>query len=150
VSAAEFRQLLAAGDVDALRGAWSRVAPHLPQPETREQAEIVMHHARTATESLELRPRAYSHRWLTERLLPSGLPDRLKPSAERLYPTVAEAVGFSANFASEWMRPAAAEVEREVSSAIEECYADGATEVSFVKSRMKEAHARTMRALFGR
>lgn len=151
--AAAFRQLLEAGDVDALRSAWSRVAPHLPQPPSREAAELAMHHARTQMASLPLRARAWSHRWLSERGLPSGLPDMLRPRAERIYPRVAEAVGISVNFSSEWMKPAAAEVRGAMEDAVAEAYADvrgdRLPDPEFVAARMKTAKARKMRALFG-
>lgn len=145
----EFRNLLDAGDVDALRDAWARVAPHLPQPETREQAEIVMHHARTQAESLPLKARAYSHRWLTEHDLPSGLPDHLKQSAERLYPVSAEGVGISVTMRSEWMRPAMLEVRGAMEYAVSDAYAERRTSPAFVKARMNEAKTRTLKALFG-
>lgn len=150
---AAFRALLEAGDVDALRKAWSRVAPHLPQPASREQAEVVMHHARTQTASLPLRARAWSHRWLSERGLPSGLPDPLRPKAERIYPRIAEGVGISVNFKSAWMKPAAAEVRGAMEDAVSEAYADTRggqrPDPGFVAARMKDAKARKLRALFG-
>ena len=150
---AAFRQLLAAGDVDALRAAWSRVAPHLPQPPTREAAELAMHHARTQTASLPLRARAWSHRWLSERGLPSGLPDPLRPRAERMFPRIAEGVGISVNFKSEWMKPAADEVRGAMEAVVAEAYADAKgdrlPDPAVVAARMKQAKARKIRALFG-
>lgn len=150
MAAAEFRQLLEAGDVDALRAAWAQVMPGLPQPESREHAEVAMHHARTQTLSLHIRHRAYSHRWLTERSLPSGLPDELKPLAERMYPAVVSAVGISVNARSEFMRPAMVEVQTALEHAVEDCYADNKTEPEYVRARMTEVRGRTMRQLFGR
>lgn len=147
---ADFRRCLESGDVDGLRAAWAAVMPELPQPETREQAEIVMHRARTEAECLPLRARAYSHRWLTERLLPSGLPDHLKPGAERLYPRVVDAVGVSINFRSRLLKPASRIVERSMCDAVEDAYAAGRKEPAFVKARMTEARDRTIKALFGR
>lgn len=148
--AADFRQLLEAGDVDALRKAWHRVAPTMPQPRSREEAEITMHHARTQSETICFNQRAYSHAWLTERGLPSGLPDHLKPRAERAYPRVAEAVGISINYSSKLLAPAAAEVRVAMSDAVEECFADGRREPEFIKQRMLSAQERTLHALFGR
>jgi hypothetical protein len=150
VSALAFRNLLEQGDVDGLCAAWGTLFPGMPQPDTREQAEIVMHRARTETQSLALAPRAWSHRWLTERDLPSGLPDALRPSAERMYPRVALAVGISVNMRSAWMRPAVAEVRGAMEHAVLEADADGWLSDSVrVKARMLEAKGRTMRALFG-
>lgn len=139
----EFRQLLEAGDVDGLMKAWSRVAPHLPQPQSREQAEITMHMARTQSETIPLRHRQYSHCWLTERMLPSQLPPKDLP-------TIAEAVGISVNFGSKYLEPAAIEVRGAMEDAVNDCYANGETQVPFVRARMAEARDRTMKALFGK
>ena len=150
MSGAAFRSLLEAGDVDALRGAWARVAPHLPQPESHEQAEIVMHHARTSSGSISFKARAWSHRWLSERDLPSGLPDGLRPPAERLYPRIAEAVGIAVKASNPYLKDAAAEVQQAMSDAVEDAYAGGRKDQIFVRARMEEAKARTYKALFGK
>lgn len=149
MTALAFRNLLQAGDVEGLRAFWRNASPHLPQPESREQAEIVMHRARTEAESLPIDKRAYSHRWLCDRGLPSGLPDELKPRAERIYPRVVEAVGISVNARSEMLKPLAREVERAMADAVEEAYADGRTDPGFIKSRMAEVKDRTWRQLMG-
>lgn len=109
-----------------------------------------MHRARTEAESVSLKARAYSHRWLVERNLPSGLPDELKPKAERLYPVPAQAVGISVNFRSEWMRPAAVKVRGAMETAVGEAFADGRRDTAFVSARMAEAKDKTIKALFGR
>lgn len=146
----EFRTLLANGDVAALRAAWHRLAPHLPQPQNDEQAEIVMHHARTLTDSLSLRARAYSHRWLDERGLPSGLPDFLKAKAERMYPRIVEGVGISVNSSSALLRPATVEIRRAMEDAVSDAYANGDRDPELVRGRMVEARQRVYKALFGR
>lgn len=146
----DFRQALEAGDVRRLRRMWSSFMPHLPQPENAEQAEITMHHARTVAVSISFRARAYSHRWLAERSLPSGLPDNLRPKAERLYPVIAEGVGISVNTRNPYLKPAMVEVRQAMEAAVEEAYADGRRDPAFVTSRMNLARERTMRALFGR
>jgi len=146
----EFRLMLESGRVEVLRSLWSHVFPGLPQPESREQAEIVMHRARTEAESVSLKARAYSHAWLCERGLPSGLPDDLKPKAERIYPVVVSAVGVSINARSPLLQPAAKMVERVVCDAVEDLYADGRTDPTFVRSRILEVKDREFRALFGR
>ncbi len=143
----QFRQYLADGDVDGLVGLWAQANPGLPRPETREQAEIWMHYARTRAETIPLRPRAYSHAWLLERSLPSGLPDALKPSAQKLYPVIVEAVGVSVNFGSSLLKPAAAIVQRAMCDAVEEAYADGRREPAFVKRRMAIAKRRAFKQL---
>lgn len=149
MSVAAFRALLERGDVDGLRAAWSQIAPHLPQPASREQAEIVMHRARTEAATVNFRARAYSHRWLIERDLPSGLPDELKPNAEQVCPTFAQAVGISVNVRNEYLKPVAAEVEKAMAYAVEDAFADNRKDPAFVSQRMQEAKDRTFRALIG-
>lgn len=151
MSSGEFRALLIAGDVQGLRGLWEVAMPHLPQPKSYAEAEKVMHITRTQTASIPLRPRAYSHRWLTERNLPSYLPDELKPKAERMYPVVVEGVGiFVKPSNNAYLRPAQLEVQTSMEHAVADAYAEGRTDPEFVKARMAEAKDRTMRALFGR
>lgn len=145
----EFRAALEAGDVVLIRRMWSAFMPHLPQPQTQAEAEAFMHHARTQAESITFRARAWSHRWLTERDIPSGLPDRLRPSAERVYPRVVEGVGISVNTRSEYLRPAMVEVRRSMEDAVADCYANGDTAPELVRARMGEAREGTMRRLFG-
>lgn len=145
----DFRAALEAGDVRLCRKMWASFMPHLPQP-SPENAEAAMHMARTACETVSFKARAWSHRWLGERGLPSQLPDRLKPSAERLYPRVAEGVGISVNCRNPFMRPAMGEVRRAMEDAVADCYANGDTSPLIVKPRMAEARSRTMRKLFGR
>lgn len=145
-----FRDLLEAGDVRSLRRYWAEKAPNMPQPKSAEEAEIVMHRARTEAESVAFRHRAYSHAWLCERCLPSGLPDRLKPSAEKLYPVEKLGVMISVNFKSRWMKPAANEVRGAMEHAVLEAEADGLLANSaHVSARMADAREKTMRALFG-
>lgn len=139
-----FREALANLDVDLMLKAWAATCPHLPAPKTRPDALAALHMARTAAESMSLQDRAYSHRWLTERRLPSQLPDALRPSAERLYPVRIEAVGISVN--SKY-----AVVEKAIRGAMEEvvadCYANGDKAPEIVKPRMMEARARERRGL---
>jgi hypothetical protein len=149
MSAAAFRALLEAGDVKALRKAWAQVAPHLPQVTSDEQAEIVMHMTRTSSTSVRFRFRAYSHRWLSDRDLPSQLPDELKPKAERRYPKVVEGVGISLNTKSELLKPVIGIVRGEMEKAVEEAYADNRTEPEFVTQRMGEARRRAYKSLLG-
>lgn len=118
----QFRSALEDGDVAALRAIWAQAMPHLPQPATDAEATVVMHHARTGAESLPLAKRAYSHAWLVERGYPSGLPDRLKPTAERLYPRVLKAVGVAVRAAYPEVGKA---VQQAMCAAVEELHADG-------------------------
>ncbi len=143
MNAAAFRQLLEDGDVDGIMRHLAMTASHLPQPKNREQAEIMMHVARTAADTITLPARRYSDRWLRERGLPSKLPDDLKP-------TIAEAVGISVNFRSAVLKPAALEVRGAMEHAVEDCYANGDTDVATVQRQMAEARDKTMKALVGR
>jgi hypothetical protein len=148
---AEFRQALENGDVAALQRIHPILFPHAPAAPTSGDAEIQMHMARTQADWLDLKRRAYSHRWLQERGYPSQLPDDLKPKAERLYPIIAEAVLVSANSNSPILKPAMPIVQKAMCDAVEEAAADGKlSDSEFVKARMGEARRRSMRQLFGR
>lgn len=144
----DFRAALEAGDVRKVRKMWAAFMPHLPQPDA-DGAEAAMHVARTAAETVSFKARAWSHRWLTEQGLPSRLPDRLKPSAERIYPRVVEGVGISVNARSPLLKPAMAEVRRAMENAVSDCYANGDTSPAIVRPRMFEAREKTLRSLFG-
>jgi hypothetical protein len=92
---AEMRRCLMECDCHGIRALWRHISPHLPQPETDEEALKTLHLARTLTRSIPVRYRMYSHAWLRDHDLPSGLPDKLRPKAERIYPPVVEAVGIA-------------------------------------------------------
>lgn len=145
----EFRRCLVELDVAGIRRLWAFVSPHLPQPESDKDALISLHMARTQSSLVELKLRAYSHRWLLDTGYPSGLPDELKPKAERLYPKLVGAVGIAVRASSEFMRPVAAEVQKAMSDAVAEAYADGREDPAFVQERMFEARSRVRRKLLG-
>jgi hypothetical protein len=90
-----FRAALETLDVELTRKIWAHAMPHLPQPETDDETLTAMHAARTAMESMSFSKRAYSHAWLMERMLPSQLPDNLRPRAQRRYPQTMSAVGIA-------------------------------------------------------
>lgn len=150
MSASEFRLLLESGDVEGCRRYWHKHAPGMPQLATREQAEVSMHMARTAAKSVKFALRAYSHRWLLDRNLPSQLPDKLKPAAERICPVVVEGVGISVNFRSVVLAPAAAEIRGAMEAVVLDCFANGDRDPGLVQARMFEAKNQTMGKLFGR
>lgn len=149
MAASDLRALLEAGDVEQCRAHFAAHAPHLPQAETREQAEIVMHTARTMTKGLTLRARAWSHRWLRERGLPSSLPDELKPKAERIYPRVVEGVLISV-LNRRGMEEAKPLVEADIAEVVADAYARGKTDPAYISGLMADAKARSIRSLFGR
>jgi hypothetical protein len=134
-----FRRCLIDLDVVGICDLWFHVSPHLPQPKNNAEALVTLHYARTHAESIPVRLRCYSHAWLCERGLPSGLPDRLKPRAARLYPHEVKAVGVAVKALSAANEPRARAIEKAMSDAVLECYADGVTDVELIRGRMNEA-----------
>ena len=109
-----------------------------------------LHLARTQNDGIAERLRFYSHSWLSERGLPSMLPDHLKASADRIYPRVQSAVGISVNSQSELLRPVLVHVRSAMENAVSEVYADGHAEnIGLIKRRMLEARRATLRKLLG-
>lgn len=147
---AAFKRCLEEVDVVGIRKLWAYVSPHLPQPQTDNDALVCIHHARTQTRSISTRLRFYSHRWLLDQGYPSGLPDELKPSAERMYPRVVDGVGISVNSKNPIMKPINNIVRGAMSDAVEEAYADKKTDPVFVRARMNEARDKTVKQLVGR
>lgn len=119
--------------------------PHLPCPKTDSDAEIALHMARTQTNALEFRLRAWSHRWLIERSLPSQMPDHLKPQAERMYPRVVAAVGIGVKAGHPDRAPLAEAIQGAMSNAVLEMFADGIRDSVRVTARMQEARRRILR-----
>lgn len=144
--AAEMRRCLLELDAAGMRRLWRHVAPHLPQPRTDAEAIRGMHLARTQAKSIPERFRFYSHRWLVDNGYPSGLPDELKPMAERIYPRVVDGVGISALHRA----PGADLVMGAMEKSVLESYGDDVTDPATIKRRMMEARAKERRALFGR
>lgn len=145
---AEARRCLEDLDVVGMRRVSAHIMPHIAQGSDKAVLSA-MHIARTLTESLPLWARAYSHRWLVERGLPSQLPDHLRPKAERMYPKIASAVGLGVTFKAPELKPAGDLIRKAGEAVIEDCYADGRQDPAYVKPRMLEAIARERKALFG-
>ena len=151
MSQAACDQVLRDGDHRRLLKGWSEIFPHLRGPQTEADAKVVMHHARTQNPRIEFKLRAYSHSWLLERALPSGLPDELRPKAQRMYPVVVSAVGISVNTKNEFLKPIVGEVRQSMEYAVLEAEADGKLEdTPHVRKRMLEARKRTYKRLLGR
>lgn len=136
------KQCLLELDVQGAMGLWAHSRPGMPQPKNYDEAEVLVHHARTQLRDIPLRSRAYSHAWLTERNMPSGLPDELKPHAERLYPRIVDGVGISVKATAEHRREEALALRSAMSDAVAEAYADGRREPEYVRRRMAEARDR--------
>jgi hypothetical protein len=135
----EFKRCLIDLDTEAAIRLWPSVFPHSPLPSGHEEILLVLHFARTKTEALAFRLRAYSHSWLCERGLPSALPDNLRPKADRLYPRIVEAVGVSVKDLSGRRQEYARRLEKAMADAVAEAYADGRRDPEFVRLRMQEA-----------
>lgn len=145
----QFRAALEACDVALVRKMWHHVSPNMPQPEDDEEALQRIHYARTLMDVIGFDRRAYSHAWLLERGLPSGLPDDLRPRAQRLYPVTVSAVGIAVRGSTAVGRQLAPLIRGVMSDAVNEAYADGRTEPAFVKARMMEAKERELGRLLG-
>lgn len=146
----EITLILERGDVDALIEAWPKVCPHVPMPKDRGEAEVILHIARTEARGVRMRHRAWSHRWLTERGLPSRLPDVLRPAAERIYPSVVEGVGIAVAARSPLFKPIAGIIQSSMEDAVLEVYADSRSpDPEKVRERMREARANTTKKLLG-
>lgn len=142
-----FRQCLEDVDTERLEKAWENCYPHLPVPKRRDDTLIVIHTARTMTD-MPLRLRAYSHRWLLDHGHQSYLPDELKPSAERLYPKVATAVGLSINTTNSMLKPAMPIIRGAMEQAVQEAYADGKeADIPHIKKRIQEARDKAKRQI---
>lgn len=142
--AAEMRRCLEDLDVVAVRRLWRHVAPNMPQPKSDSDALIILHHARTQSAVVLLKHRAYSHRWLCDRGLPSGLPDNLKPHAERMYPKIVGSVGISVNSKYRQVRE---EIHDAMADVVENAYADRKEDPEYIKPRMREARFRAQKRL---
>jgi hypothetical protein len=128
---------------------WELVAPGMPQPESEADARVTMHYACTRVEGIKFRTRAYSHRWLIERGLPSGLPDPLRPKAERMYPVVVDAVGIACGASSEAMKPLVPHIRGAMENVVLDHYADGVKDPDIIKPRMLEARKAAIKKLIG-
>ena len=140
-----FRDLLERADVAGVRRLLPEIMPHFPPPKTQEEMEITLHMARTACDLLPLQKRAWSHAWLSEKSLPSQLPDQLKPAAERMYPRVVEGVGISVKAGSPERVPVALAVRGAMETVVEEMFADGDRDPALVRQRMFEARSKVLK-----
>lgn len=150
IHGAEFRRCLLELDARGIMLLWKHVSPHLEQPKDENEAWIILHRARTQAESIPLRLRAYSHRWLMDNGHQSGLPDHLKPKAEQLCPRIVSAVGIAVKASSEFMRPLVPIVQSAMSDAVLDAYANGISDADVIKKSIMRARVRTLNKLLGR
>src|SRR3954464_6373047 len=123
-------------DVEGMRRLWAKIAPQMP---THDDAGMIaaIHLARTKSEFIRFRLRAYSHAWLIDHGYPSLLPDELRPKAQRMYPVTSHAVGIAVTSKYEEVKIT---VTRAMSDAVLEAESAGRlTDDLFVKRRMMEA-----------
>lgn len=145
---AEVLRCLMDCDVAQMRKLDQHLVPHLAEL-TDDEVLITIHMARTTSDLIPFKLRAWSHRWLEDNGLPSKLPDHLKPRAERVYPRVVDGVGIAVKASSDLFKPVVGLVRGAMSDAVLECYADNDKEPAYVKARMLEAKAKTIRKLLG-
>jgi hypothetical protein len=141
-----FRRALEECDIATMRKLHAHVFPQLPPPGSDFEVLATIHRARTQSIFIPVKKRAWSHRWLLDHDLPSGLPDLLKPHAERIYPTVVHAVGISVSSTSGLLAPLAKAMEQAMSDAVAEAYANHQSEPEFVKARMSAARDRILKS----
>lgn len=140
----EMRRCLVTLDLDYSRKIWAAVSPQFATASDNFLLAS-LHIARTQTESIPAPFRLYSHEWLTERNLPSYLPDKLKPKWEQQGgQKVVHAVGISVNSDHQEVID---KVSWAMSVAVLEAYADGNQDPAFVKGRILEAREKELRGL---
>ncbi len=137
-----FRSALCDGDIHRTRYLWAHISPGMPQPENDGEAEVIMHQARTAADSVPMSQRIYSHAFLAERGLPSQLPDGMKPVAERKGPPVifsAALIGVGTTSSSPHRRDEAKAMEKAMADAVGDMITCGITDKGRIAKRMWEA-----------
>lgn len=140
IHSAEFNRCMVELDVPAARALWAVVFPHLPAPSGDAATLAMLHYARTISEPMRFRLRAYSHAWLGDHGFPSGLPDELKPRAERLYPRIVDAVGIAVKTPPH-RRELGVAVHDAMRDVVMNHYADGIHAPEIIRPRMLEARA---------
>jgi hypothetical protein len=131
------RRALEEHDVITCCKLWQIVAPRMPQPKTDAESYFIMHHACTQADNVSLRSRAYSHRWLLDHGYPSGLPDELKPKAERMFPKIVDAIGIACGGPpGTTAKPWHTEIREAMEHVVLDHYADGIKDPKIIKPRM--------------
>lgn len=143
------RRALEDHDVVTCQRLWRQIAPRMPQPKNEADACMIMHHACTQANNVRFRSRAYSHRWLIDNGYPSGLPDYLRPRAERMYPKIVDAIGIACGVSSSAMKPLVPIIQGAMENVVLEHYADGIKDPDIIKPRMLEARRNAIKKLIG-
>jgi vacuolar-type H+-ATPase subunit C/Vma6 len=145
---AAFLDCLKTLDVGLMRKLWRHLRPNQDQPQGDAETLATLHLARTECRALKANLRMYSHSWLTERALPSLLPDHMRASAMRMYPITARAVGISVNSKASVFKPALLAVRTAMETAVKESFADNDSD-DMMKRHMEEARHRALGKLLG-
>jgi hypothetical protein len=146
MSSRELIDCLERVDIHEMRRLWEKVSPQFPIHDDAGMRAAI-HMARTKSEMVRFKLRAYSHAWLIDHGYPSLLPDELRPKAQRIYPVTAHAVGIAVQSKYDEVR---ATVTQAMQGAVLEAEADGRLADSpFVKDRMQDARMRALKQLFG-
>ena len=147
----EMIRVVAELDVPQYRKLWVHLFPHLPSFDGQSDYQVVavMHMARTQMEPIADKLRFYSHRWLLDNGFPSQLPDKLKPSAEKMYPVVEGSVGIALKTHSPIMAPILDRIVGAMSDAVMYCYANNDKEPVIVRKQMEHARVKITKKLVG-
>ncbi len=145
------RLYLETQDVAGLRRLWAHMAPHLPQPKSDYDVQVMLHSARTKSVSMAFKARAYSHQWLVANGLPSGLPNRLRPKAEQIDFKFAFGVGIGMKVAGNdpVKRALAKSIQTAMGHAVEDAFAEKKTDLPFLRQQMAGARDKAIRAFGG-
>jgi hypothetical protein len=129
-------------DHETAKALWKQVRPNSTQPENDYQAILMLHYARASLWNMPEHLRLYSHCWLRDEGVPSPLPDKLKPKAERMYPVGFRAVGVASIKTGGEKTAFNYAVQKVMSDAVLEAYADGhINQPHIVKARILEKRA---------
>lgn len=141
------RRALEDGDAVEVARVYDAAYPKLPRLAGKDEAEVVMHQARTAAESMRIEKRLYSHAWLVERGLRSKLPDDLKPPGEKVKPVIFSAVGVAVKSLSSRADRVeeAREIERVMVRAAGQMVRDGITDRARIAPVMWQARENFIR-----
>ena len=147
----EMIRVLVDMDHEQYRELWKHLFPHFPSFDGQMNYYVLasMHMARTQMDPIPDKLRFYSHRWLLDNGFPSQLPDRLKPSAEKLYPVSEGSVGIALQTQSPIMAPILDQIVGAMSDAVMDCYANNDKEPVIVKKQMERARVKTTKKLVG-
>lgn len=131
---ATFRHCLEQMDVGTAHKMWAELFPGYPQPKNYAETREMLHVARTQAESCKLVDRLYSHHWLTERDLPSKLPDKLRPWWDGT--KIVSAVGLVIHASNPRFEDRAVAIRKAMEKGIMEMYDAGITDPEKVSEHM--------------